>query len=110
MTEVYTEVYTCVQRGDRRSLERPRGSVMSRGGLGRPLHEVVDAVLPHLAKSQTFIERQRRIEHLDMNADPLPATRAFGQDVLEDGAADTGAPVFRQQRDVDDSDLALPAG
>ena len=36
--------------------------------------------------------------------------RAFGQDVLEDGAADTGVAVLRQQRDVDDADLPLPAG
>ena len=34
------------------------------GGLGRPLHEMLDAVLPELAKSQPFIERQRRIERL----------------------------------------------
>src|SRR5260370_25985331 len=71
---------------------------------------MVDAVLPQLAKSQPFIERQRRIEHLHVNADPLSAARAFGEDVLEDAAADTGFAVLPQQRDVDDADLPLPPG
>jgi hypothetical protein len=43
-----------------------------------------------------------------VNADPLPVPRAFGEDVLQDGAADTGVAVLRQQRDVDDRDLPLP--
>ena len=71
---------------------------------------MVNAPLPLLAKSQPFTERQRRIEHLHVNAEPLAATRAFRQDVLEDGAADTGVAVLRQQRDVDDPDLPRLAG
>src|SRR5258708_19376448 len=39
-----------------------------------------------------------------------PPHAPFGEEVLEDGAADTGAAVLRQQRDVDDADLPLPAG
>src|SRR5712671_5000066 len=71
---------------------------------------MVDADVPLLAKSQPFIERQRRIEHLHVNTDPLAAARAFGKNVLKDGAADTRVAVLRQQRDVNNPDLPLPAG
>jgi hypothetical protein len=57
-------------------------------------------VLPQLAKSQPFIERLRRIEHLHVNTDPLAAKPAFGQDVLQDCP-----PIPAWQRDIDDPDI-----
>src|SRR5712692_301244 len=40
----------------------------------------------------------------------FPPRAPSARRVLEDGAADTGVAVLRQQRDVDDPDLPLPAG
>jgi hypothetical protein len=55
-------------------------------------------VLPQLAKSQPFIERERGIEHLHVNAAFLPAASGCREDILQDCAADTGVAVLRQQR------------
>ena len=73
-------------------------TVVSPVGINRVGAQPITPRLP--AKSQPFIEPERRIEHLHVNGDPLGGARALGQYVFEHGAADAAVAVFRQQRDV----------
>jgi len=76
----------------------------------RPLHEEIYPFIFNRDKAQPFIEPQGRVELLHMDAHGLVGGGGFGQEVAQDGGADPGVAVGRQQGDIDNADLILPAG
>src|SRR5262245_54508436 len=88
---------------------RPAGLV-PRHPSWRPLHEEIHAFIRKRGKAQPFIEPQGRVELLHMDTHGLLGDGGFSQEVTQDGGADAGVAGGRQQRDVDDADLVLPAG
>ena len=56
-----------------------------------------------------MVEAQRRVEALDVDAHRLARRVRFGEELRQQHAAQPAAAVFRQQADVDDAHLVLPA-
>src|SRR5438552_3853236 len=70
-----------------------------------PLHEPVDPAIFHLAKAQSFVEAERWVHALDMDAQRLAGGARLVLEVLEQPGPDALAAVRGQQRDVHQPDL-----
>ena len=70
---------------------------------------VVNAGVANSRKAKPFVEPQRRIKMLNVNADRSASLYALMQNALENRTAQTSATMFREQCDIYDSDFVRGA-
>src|SRR5829696_666927 len=93
----------------RRPSRSGRGSSCLRHSSWRCLQQQVDAAVRDGREPQTLVQPQSPVVLLDVDAHALPAPRSLGEQLAHEARAHPGAAMLREQGDVHDPDLVLPA-